>query len=137
MSESTSCEALDGCYYDLRNQWTPVQEEGVELPYLMGAYAADLLRAHAAEAADTPFFLYFALPTVHSPVYAPPAYLDPSGEVVQSAHMEQLAGVTNIERRKMAAMTIVGDELVANVTELMGELGMADNLVTVVSSDNG
>eukprot|EP00620_Florenciella_sp_RCC1587_P015996 CAMPEP_0182559176 /NCGR_PEP_ID=MMETSP1324-20130603/2399_1 /TAXON_ID=236786 /ORGANISM="Florenciella sp., Strain RCC1587" /LENGTH=758 /DNA_ID=CAMNT_0024771409 /DNA_START=74 /DNA_END=2350 /DNA_ORIENTATION=+ len=137
VSESTSCDALDGCYYDLRNQWTPVQEEGSELPFLMGSYAESLVRSHVAEGTTDPFFLYFALPTVHAPVYAPPKYLESSGEVVPSEYMGHLHQVTNIERRKLAAMTLVGDEIVANVTELMKEVGMADNCVTIISSDNG
>ena len=99
----------------------------------IGQYATFLLRDravkniedHADSDSDKPMYMYFALPTVHTPMEAPIEYT--------SQYMDE----PNIARRTLKAMVTITDDVVDAVVKALKENNMYDNTVIMFSSDNG
>lgn len=93
-------------------------EEGLFVSRVVG-----IIESHPA---DTPLFLYYAMHLMHSPLCAPLAYL------------EKFAFITdNEDRRYVAAMTSLLDDVVGDVVVALKRSGLWDNTVLVWTSDNG
>ena len=130
-SETHECveadEGGEGCFFDWQTGSGPTEPTGEYSTYEMAAVADDIIRSH--DAAATPLFLYLALPNVHEPLQAP--------DHVQAAHAAVLDAIPNAQRRTFAAMLVVLDEAVANVTSSLQAAGLYDETFIVFASDNG
>jgi arylsulfatase A len=113
-------------YYDgtyaLRDGLKPVEVEGY-LTDLINRRAVEFVRKHAAE----PFFLYVPHLAVHCP-YQPPGRPTPS---VTKENMY------DGDRRTYAAMVEKVDEGLGMLLGELDRLGLTDDTLIVVSSDNG
>lgn len=87
--------------------------------------AVQLIHRHAVGSAGAPFFLYYAMHLLHSPLCALPA------------HLERFASIANEERRYVAAMAWAMDEAVGTVAEALHASGMWPAALFVWTSDNG
>ena len=84
--------------------------------------AVGLIHNHTSSA---PFFLYYAMHLLHSPLCAPPDHLD------------RFAFIENEDRRYVAAMVAFMDESVGKVVGALKAANMWANTLFVWSSDNG
>lgn len=95
-----------------------------------GEYMTDLITNQAVEyvreaaQADEPFLLYLAYNAPHYPMHVPPEYID---------RFPDLTGSKQI----MAAMLAALDDGVGAVMEEVARLGLAENTLTIMTSDNG
>ncbi len=112
---------FDGTY-ELREGDQPVKAEGY-LTDLLNKRAVEFVRSHAQE----PFFLYLPHQAVHAP-FQPPDRPDPA---VTKENMYDGS------RRIYAAMLEKVDEGVGMLLAQLEKLGLADNTLFVLSSDNG
>jgi arylsulfatase A-like enzyme len=95
-----------------------------ETEYLTDAFsreAAAFIDRHQKE----PFFLYLAYNAVHTPMQAPPKYL------------ERVAGIADPKRRTYAAMLSALDDGVGRVLAKLRERGLEEKTLVVFLSDNG
>merc|ERR1711963_1371507 len=81
-----------------------------------------ILRSHDQ---SKPLFLQYASKVAHYPMQAPPEY------------QERFKHIEDDNRRVYAAMVNFLDDQLANITDTMKELGMWENTLMVLSSDNG
>ncbi|XP_043917545.1 arylsulfatase J [Protopterus annectens] len=72
-----------------------------------------------------PLFLYLAFQAVHTPLQVPMHYV------------ERYRSITNIHRRRYAAMVTCLDEAINNVTRALKKYGYYNNSILIYSSDNG
>lgn len=72
-----------------------------------------------------PLFVYYAMHLLHSPLCVPDAYL------------ERFANVDNEDRRFVAAMTLLMDDVVGDVVAALKRRGLWEDTLFVWSSDNG
>ncbi|WP_438480077.1 sulfatase [Oleiharenicola lentus] len=86
-----------------------------------GDEAVSFINRHAAQ----PFFLYLAFNAPHSPMQAPPRYV------------ERFAGIADEGRRIYAAMTSAMDDNIGRVLAALHEKGIAENTIIIFLSDNG
>jgi arylsulfatase A len=112
---------FDGTYA-LRQNEQPVEAEGY-LTDLINARAVEFVRRHAGR----PFFLYVPHLAVHAP-FQPPGRPDPA------VTRENMYDGT---RRDYAAMLEKVDEGVGMLLDELDRLGVLDNTLFVLSSDNG
>ena len=104
--------------------------EGTHATYLFTGEAVSIIEGHArGTGRNSPFFLYFAIPNVHAPVMVP--------DNLYVEHAAVLDKIENSERKAFAALTILADEAINNVTEALRSSGAYDNAVIVIASDNG
>jgi arylsulfatase A-like enzyme len=101
---------------------TPVESTDY-LTDAFGREAAAFVERHAG--GDKPFFLYLAFNAVHTPMQAPPKYL------------ERFAGVADEKRRTMLAMLSAMDDAVGLVTDELRKAGAADDTLVFFLTDNG
>lgn len=87
----------------------------------MAREAAAFLEKHKAE----PWFLYVAFLTPHEPLQTPPGSEEP------------FAAITNVRRRKCAAMIALLDDAVGRILKSLRETGQMDRTLIVFFSDNG
>ena len=85
------------------------------------AAAVDFVERHR----DEPFFLYLAYNAPHTPMQAPPEYL------------ERVAGIAEEKRRTYAAMATAVDDGVGRVREALENLGLSERTLVFFLSDNG
>ena len=74
---------------------------------------------------STPLFLYYAAHIVHGPLEVPDSYLN------------KFDFIDDISRRKYHAMVKYLDDVLGEVVEMLNKRNMWDNLLFIVSSDNG
>ena len=86
---------------------------------------ASAMAANATSVAAKPFFLYYAMHLLHSPLCAPPALL------------ERFSFIDNEDRRYVSAMVAYLDEVVGRVVTSLKTAKMWDQTVFVWQSDNG
>jgi len=104
-------------------------EDGDEV-WMNGEYFTDLIAEKAIEymremaAKDQPFFLYVPFNAPHYPMHAPKEYMD------QFAHLPW-------DRQVMAAMISVVDDSIGKIMNEVDRLGLADDTLSVFTSDNG
>uniref|UniRef100_A0A8C7WSJ5 Arylsulfatase family, member J n=1 Tax=Oryzias sinensis TaxID=183150 RepID=A0A8C7WSJ5_9TELE len=119
------CEVPGMCGYDLYDgeeaAWE--QDRGLYSTVMFTRKAVSILAHHDPRA--HPLFLYLAYQAVHSPLQVPARYL------------ERYKGISNLSRRKYAAMVSCLDEAIQNLTLALKRYGYYDNTVIVYSSDNG
>jgi arylsulfatase A-like enzyme len=95
-----------------------------EKEYLTTAFtreAVAYIRRHAKE----PFFLYLTYNAVHNPLEA------------TAEHLERFRGVSDLKRRKFAAMLAALDDGVGSVLGALREAGIEDDTLVFFLSDNG
>jgi arylsulfatase A-like enzyme len=123
-------------FYHGANQGGPGQnpthdlwEDGDEV-WMNGEYFTDLIAEKAIEymremaAKDQPFFLYIPFNAPHYPMHAPKEYMD------RFAHLPW-------DRQVMAAMISVVDDSIGKIMNELDRLGLADDTLSVFTSDNG
>ena len=93
-------------------------------------YSTDLITAEAIRRIQSrdksrPIFLYVAFNAPHTPLQAPPEYIEP------------YAGIDNELRRTYAAMVSSMDAGVGKILTTLEDEGIADNTIVVWASDNG
>ena len=98
----------------------PVQEKEY-LTDAFGREAVAYVERHKAE----PFFLYLAFNAVHTPMEAPPKYLDRVGAIAPE------------KARIYAAMMVAMDDAVGAVLNKLRETGLDENTLVFFISDNG
>jgi len=104
----------------IRRGHEPVDEQ----EYLTDAFtreAVDFINRHP----EAPFFLYLAYNAVHTPLQAPPKYL------------ERFPGIEDLKRQRYAAMLSALDDGVGAVLEALRMQDIEDNTLVVFLSDNG
>ena len=125
VAEMTECFVEADCFYDLRDDTRPVKSAEFNVK-LFNRRAAEIVRDHAP---DAPLFLYSAIPLVHAPMEAP--------HDVLMRHHERLQHIPNHERRVFAAQTVLLDESVEALVNVLRASALYDNSLVVVASDNG
>lgn len=98
-----------------------VREEGYST-FLLGAEAARFIKQRDRA---KPFFLYVPFNSPHSPLQAPPEYLD------------KYAGIAVQRRRSFAAMVDAMDTTIGRVLAALEEERIAGNTLVLFFSDNG
>lgn len=96
-------------------------EESEYLTDALGREAAAFVDAHKAE----PFFLYLAFNAPHTPLQAPPKYL------------ERTKGIADQKRRTYGAMVCGLDDAVGTLLAKLEEHALAENTLIFFFSDNG
>ena len=95
-----------------------------------GEYFTELIADKAIEylremrAGDKPFFLYLPFNAPHYPMHAPQQYMDRFPDLPW-------------DRQVMAAMISAVDDAVGKIMNEVERLGVADNTLTIFTSDNG
>jgi arylsulfatase A-like enzyme len=92
--------------------------------------AAAQLEATTAGMAPSPFFLYLAVQSIHTPLEAPQSYMDLYEGKVPGAANHSDAQIT------MAMVTAL-DDLVGNVTDALKKHSLWQSTLVVFTSDNG
>ena len=87
--------------------------------------AVEIIEKHAAHS-DEPLFLYLAYQAVHAPSEVPKDYLLPYED-----------SISDMKRRKFAAMLSAMDQGIGNVTSALKRSGLAENTLLIFSTDNG
>ena len=94
--------------------------------YMFTTEAQRVIRAHAALNDSAPLFMYLAMQDVHEPVQAPERYVS-----------LQHKSIKDNTRRIYAGMVSALDDAMLNLTRTLKEVGMWENVVLVISNDNG
>ncbi|MCG8306644.1 MAG: sulfatase [Cytophagales bacterium] len=104
----------------------PDGEEGEYLTDRLTDEAIKIIEKHK----DEPFFVYLSHYAVHSPLQAKQKYIDKYAK----KEKDSIRGHVNA---KYATMIQSVDESVQKVTAKLESLGLADNTIMVIASDNG
>lgn len=121
-----------GAFYDLHLQNGDETDQNslstkVYSQYVYQEGVERFLRNHATNHQDTPFFLYHAMQTTHSPMQAPDDLeLNPACN-----------RITDETRRIFCAMVLVTDSMVAETVSILQETGLDKNTLLLFSADNG
>ncbi|KAG9480254.1 hypothetical protein GDO78_011976 [Eleutherodactylus coqui] len=118
------CDSPGTCGYDLYENdnaaWD--HDRGIYSTEMYTQRVQNILASHNPK---KPIFLYIAYQAVHSPLQAPGNYL------------ENYKSITNVNRRRYAAMLSCLDDAVNNITMALQKYGFYENSVIIYSSDNG
>jgi len=118
-----------GGYLDLHDDETIVTDQS-------GTYGMDMfhdralvhIQEHAtSQSAETPLFLYLPFQNVHSPLQAQD----------EDLNAEPCASVTNANRKTFCGMARAADRAIGNILNTMDSLFPSDDVVVVISGDNG
>ena len=112
-----------GAHNPIHDLWADEDEvwlNGEYLTTVIAEKASEYIETHV----DQPFFCYVPFNAPHYPMHAPEEY------VQQFAHLPE-------DRRIMAAMIKAMDDGVALVMSTLERLGLRDNTIVFMSSDNG
>ena len=112
-----------GAHNPIHDLWADEDEVWLNGEYLT-TVIAERASAYIEANADRPFFCYIPFNAPHYPMHAPEAY------VSQFLHLPE-------DRRIMAAMIKAMDDGVALVLRTLDRLGLRDNTIVFMSSDNG
>ncbi len=96
-------------------------EESEYLTDAFGREASAFVVAHKAE----PFFLYYAFNAPHTPLQAPPKYLD------------RVKGIADEKLRKYGAMICGMDDAIGKLLDTLREQKLTDKTMILFFSDNG
>lgn len=94
-------------------------------------HAVDFMRDHAAG----PFFLYFPMYAVHRPVMAKPEWVKHFQEKYESLPEERKHDAQTVVT--YAALIASADEAVGRILSTLHELGLDENTMVILTSDNG
>jgi len=130
-------EYYDKDFYDLRENIdfvTNKDEMSSDLhsAYLFQRKVENVLESHTHNHPDTPMFLYYSMQLVHMPWTAPDEYLHRCS-IPTSISDETISD----ESRNYCAMNLMMDEALANLTCALKRYNMEENLVLIISGDNG
>lgn len=118
------CDSPGTCGYDLYENdnaaWD--HDHGIYSTEMYTQRVQNILASHNPK---KPIFLYIAYQAVHSPLQAPGTYL------------ENYKSITNVNRRRYAAMLSCLDDAIKNITIGLKKYGFYNNSVLIYSSDNG
>ena len=109
-------------------RYVPHLEGGREGEYLTDRLAEEAIGVLRAEGRK-PFFLHLSFHTVHTPIEGVPAVAD--------RYRAKIRDGMRHRNPQYAAMVHSLDENVGRVLDTLGDLGIADNTVVVLTSDNG
>lgn len=85
------------------------------------------IREHSAKHADKPLFMYLPFQNVHAPLEARESDLA----------KEPCASISDTDRKTFCAMALAADEAIGNITQLMDSEFPEDDVIVVISGDNG
>lgn len=109
-------------------RYVPHLGGGREGEYLTDRLTSEAIRILRNER-DKPFFMHLAFHTVHTPVEGKPAVVDSYRKVIRETMRHR--------NPHYAAMVQSLDENVGRVLDTLDDLGVADNTVIILTSDNG
>ncbi|XP_063776279.1 arylsulfatase J [Pseudophryne corroboree] len=118
------CDSPGTCGYDLYENDNAAWDHDHGI-YSTEMYTQRVQKLLANHNPKTPIFLYIAYQAVHSPLQAPGSYL------------ENYKSITNVNRRRYAAMLSCLDDAVYNITTALQKYNFYENSVIIYSSDNG
>ena len=101
--------------------------------YLMQDKAEAMIASHyKSYGAKKPFFLYYSMQMIHSPLSAPDVYIN-------RCHKPTSISDDTVydTERNYCAMNVMLDEAVANLTCSLNNYGYSDNTYLILASDNG
>jgi arylsulfatase A-like enzyme len=101
--------------------------------YLLQSKAEMVIKDHAANFADEPMFLYYAMQLIHGVWSAPQTFLDRCGSPTDDATDDYVQSV----EYNYCALNVMLDEAIANLTCTLEQSGMGDNTILLIVSDNG
>lgn len=111
---------------------TDESEIDTHLTFLLQDKMEGMLEDHVENYPDTPLFMYYAMQNIHTG-----ADYDDVGYEAPDDYVEMCSDVGDDNMRKYCALHVMLDEAVANTVCKLDELGMADNTLLVIASDNG
>lgn len=109
-------------------RYVPHLGGGQEGEYLTDRLTSEAIRILRNER-DKPFFMHLAFHTVHTPIEGKPAVVDSYKRVIRESMRHR--------NPHYAAMVQSLDENVGRVLDTLDDLGVADNTVIILTSDNG
>nr|XP_023685143.1 arylsulfatase I [Paramormyrops kingsleyae] len=118
-----SCDGPGMCGFDLHDGETVAWGQGGK--YSTHLYTQRVRKILASHDPRQPIFIFLSFQAVHTPLQSPKGYI------------YQYRGMSNVARRKYAAMVSVVDEAVRNVTYALRKYGYYQNSVLIFSTDNG
>eukprot|EP01084_Bolivina_argentea_P310375 537070_1 len=125
---NNSHDGLSG--YDLRNQTNPIMLPNKYSTYLYGNETIRILKKYDHDTNNNnPFFIYLPFQAVHAPLEAPQYIIDSFSKTI-----------TNKNRRILAAMTTVLDDVIGQIVDFLqneSNKKLWDNLILIFSTDNG
>lgn len=124
-------------HLDLRENNTLINDVKILDPnyhsgYLFQSKAEEVIRQHKRLHPYQPMFLYYAMQLVHNPWTAPEEYSSRCEYPVDIDDLDLADSLYN-----MCGMNIMLDEAIANLTCVLNEVGMSENTVMIIVSDNG
>ena len=118
--------------YDMLDNEAPATDLIGTKQYATELFGMKAVSKIAAHDPSVPLFLYLAPTAPHSPLQAPPQYIQRCGPVPNPAGALVPGGAT-LHCAMMAAL----DDMVKNVTDALTSKGMMDDTIIVYLSDNG
>jgi len=133
----------------------PDTDPSLHLAYttdLFAAKAKSIIKDRAQNHASTPFFIYLAFDTPHTPkevpahAYPAGAGLNggltwpltiPTGAAEDSYFHPDYAGLSNNAHKRHATMVRRIDDAVGDILQTLRDLNIADNTLVIFTSDNG
>ena len=109
-------------------RYVPHLEGGQTGEYLTDRLTTEALRILRRER-GRPFFMHLAFHTVHTPIEGKPEFVE--------QYRSKVSGDARHRNPHLAAMVRSLDENVGRVLDVLDELGVADDTVVVLTSDNG
>ena len=109
-------------------RYVPHLGGGQEGEYLTDRLTSEAIRILRNER-DKPFFMHLAFHTVHTPIEGKPEVVDSYKGVIRETMRHR--------NPRYAAMVQSLDENVGRVLDTLDDLGVADNTVIILTSDNG
>jgi arylsulfatase B/arylsulfatase I/J len=118
-----------GGYLDLHDDEVPNFDfNGTYGMDMFHDHVSDRISEHATtQSKDTPMFLYLPFQNVHSPLEAPAEYTE----------AEPCASITDANRKTFCGMAKAADEAIGKITTQIDSLFPKDDVVYVISGDNG
>lgn len=116
------------CFLDLHdNLELDSTQNGIYSTFLFDQKVHEMLEKQATEHKDSPFFLYYAMQNVHSPLQTP------------SWALEEPAcnNITTTNRKHFCALAVLADAAFHNLTQAVSSFFFQEPVVYIVSGDNG
>eukprot|EP01084_Bolivina_argentea_P275445 469753_1 len=116
--------------FDFRNGTNKIYRNGIYSTYLYGNATLDLFKEFAQNNNPKPMFIYLALQAVHT---------GPGWEPLQAPQnvIDSFSYISVENRRNKSAMTTVMDVMIGDLVTEIKALDLWDNLLLVLSTDNG
>jgi arylsulfatase A-like enzyme len=113
---------------DFHNMWEVLYHtNGTYASFLYDQEAKRVTTEHKEQYPDTPFFMYYSMQTLHTPIQAPAEY----------EQADECKGVTNSVRKTFCGMARISDEAIGNITKHISETFEGDDIIFFIHGDNG